>query len=149
MNRRKINILIGFMGMVSGSIAMFMALPNPFESAVMLICAAGSAILFTLNLAKAYFEPEEDTEWLIGISGTEADNVLIYRAKATEDAIKKLLYVEVAKDRDKDPECWDHGTEAADEVCRQEDGSFYAYGCFDNYHIDYVARKMKEVESIA
>ena len=76
------------------------------------------------------------TNWLIGISNTDADD---------KKRVKELLVKLAAQDREKDPDGYDHGTELVEHV--QEDGphKYQAYTIFADSHIDYTAQEFCDV----
>jgi hypothetical protein len=87
--------------------------------------------------------------WVIGISGSEMDNVFVERVYGTEEQVKKYLLELVKKDRKADKETWDFGTTSIDGengIDKRYDGSFYAYGCYWNHHNDYTATPEMEVK---
>lgn len=85
------------------------------------------------------------TDWLIGISNTDADGVTMYRFRGTRKDVKELLAKLAAQDREKDPDGYDHGTELIEHV--QEDGpyKYQAYTVFADSHIDYTAQEICDV----
>lgn len=85
------------------------------------------------------------TDWLIGISNTDADGVTMYRFRGTRKDVKELLVKLAAQDREKDPDGYDHGTELVEHV--QEDGphKYQAYTVFADSHIDYTAQEFCDV----
>lgn len=85
------------------------------------------------------------TDWLIGISNTDADSVTMYRFRGTRKDVKELLVKLAAQDREKDPDGYDHGTELVEHV--QEDGphKYQAYTVFADSRIDYTAQEFCDV----
>lgn len=88
------------------------------------------------------------TDWLIGISNTDADGVTMYRFRGTRKDVKELLVKLAAQDREKDPDGYDHGTELVEHV--QEDGphKYQAYTVFADLHIDYTAQEFCDISYI-
>lgn len=76
--------------------------------------------------------------WLVGIGGSNADDVNIMRVSATEQEVKNLLIDLIYEDRFCSPDKWDYGTENVEGLCFK-DGKFYGFGCYQDFHIDYVA----------
>lgn len=88
--------------------------------------------------------------WIIGISGSDADDVITYRVYGTKAQVKKCLVDEVKSDKE---ECeteeydrWDFGTESSKEVQELPSGKLYAFGCWSDHHNDYTATPEMEVK---
>lgn len=86
-------------------------------------------------------------KWIIAISCTETDGVLVQKFDGTENQIKRLLVKLVKKDKAFDKESFDYGTECIDDV--QGEGKFLeAYAVYNDYHIDYTAIKIDDVQEV-
>lgn len=85
------------------------------------------------------------TDWIIAISSSESNGVVISRFLGTEDEAKALLVDLVKKDKENDPDAFDYGTEDVSEVddTRIE---LNAYAVYSTYHVDYTAKKFCDVE---
>ncbi len=84
--------------------------------------------------------------WIIGIGGSNADDVIVYRVFGSKNEVKKHLLSLVKEDKKNDKEIWDFGTSSLKEIDERTDGSFYAFGCYSDYHIDYTASPEMPVE---
>lgn len=80
--------------------------------------------------------------WLVGISNTGADGVILNRICATTAQIKKYLVDCVKSDRKNDLSGWDTGTDKVADI-HECDGRLEAYGIYGDYHIDYTATEEK------
>ncbi len=89
-----------------------------------------------------------EQNWLIGIGGSLADDVFIFRFQGTEEDVVAKLFELVQESREEDEESWDFGTESTNEVVKRDDGSLYAFGCYYDYHTDYVARPEDNIETL-
>jgi hypothetical protein len=90
--------------------------------------------------------------WIIGIGGSDCDDVITERVSGTKRQVKKYLKDLVASDRDNDSEGWDYGTTAIDGesgVEERTNGILYAFGEYDNYHIDYTATPEMDVKVLS
>ena len=91
-------------------------------------------------------------EWIIGIGGSEVDGVVFRRFKGTEKEVKKKLFAIVKEDRCEDKENFDFGTESVKDIQKHDSfghPGFYAYNCFSDYHIDYQAIRLADVQEVA
>ncbi len=86
--------------------------------------------------------------WLIGISGSNMDNVITYRVSGTSDQVKKHLLALVKESKDADTETWEYGTDNEMEIEQRAGGILYAFGCWADYHDDYTATPEMEVETL-
>lgn len=78
--------------------------------------------------------------WIIGISGSEMDDVVTYRVTGTEAAVKEHLAGLVKYDETENPEHFDYGdTKVSDVKELQKGKKFYAGATFSSYHNDYTA----------
>ena len=88
------------------------------------------------------------TEYIIGVCNTEADGVCLYRFTGTEEQMKEKMLEMVKQDRCTDSEAWTHGTEAVEDIEERGLHELYAYGSYENYHIDYSAIETPHIERI-
>lgn len=77
--------------------------------------------------------------WFIATGGSACDDVYLEKVVGTEEQVKEYLFGLVCRDKEGDIENWDFGTETVDEIQKKPNGHLYAFGCFSDYHIDYVA----------
>ena len=83
------------------------------------------------------FDP---VDWIVGISGSDMDDVEVKIVHGTTYQLKKQLISEIQNIiSDGDPDDWDSGTEEADEIVVHDDGKLYAYVCFKDCHFDLTA----------
>lgn len=83
------------------------------------------------------FDP---VDWIVGISGSDMDDVELKVVHGTTYQLKKQLISEIQNIiADSDPDDWDSGTEEADEIVVHDDGKLYAYICFKDCHFDLTA----------
>ncbi len=91
-------------------------------------------------------------DWLIGISGSELNDVNIIKIKGTKSQIKRYLVTMVNTDRHSDePDSWDHGTESILDVIENKngDGSLTACGYYVDYHMTYTAWPDNKVQQLS
>ena len=87
--------------------------------------------------------------WIIGIGGTEIDDVETYIVHGTQHAVKKHLLNLVRDARNEDPNRWDYGITNINGIDVSSFGDhLYAYAVFSNYHIDYSAQMMPDDKDI-
>ncbi len=83
------------------------------------------------------FDP---VDWIVGISGSDMDDVEVKVVHGTTYQLKKQLISEIQNIiADGDPDDWDSGTEEPDEIVVHDDGKMYAYVCFKDCHFDLTA----------
>jgi len=87
-------------------------------------------------------------DWIIGVGGSELDNVIVYKFTGTTDDAKQKLIDMVNSDREHDLDDWDFGNESVADVATFAGGKLYAYGCWRSYHIDYTATPIDTVKTI-
>lgn len=87
-------------------------------------------------------------DWIIGVSGSDMDDVVVYKFTGTDDDAGRKLLEMVNHDRGCDPDNWDFGTENAKDVSVYPNGKLYAYGCYSNCHIDYTATPIENILAI-
>lgn len=81
--------------------------------------------------------------WIIGISGSDMDDVITYAVTGSKDAVKRHLIELVKKDKSKDSGAWDDGSLKPSEVEERQNGKLYAFGNYAEYHCDYTATPLK------
>ena len=149
MKALRFNLTISVVGVMSGLAAAYLCLTSgeSLKGLFFMLCFGANLVFMVMNINKIKDAPAKEDEWIISICNSGGEGVINYRAKATKEAIQRLLYREVLEDRKKmDLDDYDFGTDNVDEIDVLDDGGFYAYSTFTNCHIDYVARKMKEVD---
>lgn len=83
-------------------------------------------------------------QWIIGVCNTDSDGVDLIGFFGTIEEIKVKLVEMVQLDSLEDE--MDYGTESVEEVDVSWDGKeLYAYGCYSDYHIDYSAKRLKDI----
>ena len=91
----------------------------------------------------------EKFDWIIGIGGSEVDGVDMHRFYGTEYQVKRHLIKLVKEDIENNADCFEYGTDNIEEIQERIYGnSFYAYGCYSDYHIDYEAIKLNDLRII-
>jgi hypothetical protein len=84
-------------------------------------------------------------QWIIGVCNTDCDGVDLIGFYGTEDEVKAKLVEMVQSDRLED-DGYEYGTESVGEVDDRYYGAeLYAYGCYYDYHIDYSAKRLKDI----
>lgn len=83
--------------------------------------------------------------WIIGICNSEGNGVNLLRFIGTDAEAKEELLHHVMDDKQNDMDTYDSGTESLDEI-EKVDHSFYAYGNYRDYHIEYTAKKLYNLE---
>ena len=84
----------------------------------------------------------ENTEkqiWIIGIGGSNADDVEVQRVYGTKEQIKQHLLALVQNEKDSWSETWEYGTETIDGIEERTPEHLYAYACFSDFHTDFSA----------
>ena len=85
-------------------------------------------------------------QWIIGICNTNGDGVDLIGFYGTEEETKAKLVDLVQSDARENDDGYEYGTESVDEVAvRYQNTELYAYGCYYDYHIDYSAKKLKDI----
>lgn len=100
------------------------------------------------------FEPKKNPvyKWIIGISNSEADGVSLYNYEGTVEQIKNRLISLIKEDRENDKSGWDYGSENENEISDESDGDkkvFSGFGCYSEYHINYTAEMLTEIEKLS
>lgn len=93
------------------------------------------------------------SEWIIGICNSEADGgAKLYCFKGTKEEAKRELFRLILEDvqtasRDEETRCC--GTESFREISEDnETGELYGYSIFQNYCIDYTAKKFSCIKEV-
>lgn len=87
--------------------------------------------------------------WIIGVCCSDSDGVHLYNAvDVTSDEVKGILLSLVNEDKANDLETYDYGTTKIEEITQDRFGYLYAYSVFADYHIDYSAKAIDEMEKI-
>lgn len=84
-------------------------------------------------------------QWIIGICNTDCDGVKLVGFCGTEDEVKAKLVRMVKEGAKNDKERWDYGTASTKEVEKDYLGNWYAFGNYSCYHIDYSAKRLKDI----
>ena len=85
-------------------------------------------------------------KWIITRHMSSMDGTIITMAKGSADEIKKhlvrLLKTDKALEKTEGHDSWNFGTEDIEdvEVDKCGTGTLYAFGAYDDFHIDYTAR---------
>lgn len=87
-------------------------------------------------------------DWIIAVSNSEADGIIINRFYGTEQETKKLLIRMVQEDREKDEESFEYGTEEPDDVEDSGSGTLNASATYAHYHIEYTAKEWAYVNHV-
>ena len=85
--------------------------------------------------------------WIIASCCSGSEGIDFTKVNTTEAGVKDLLMRKVMEDRAEDFEIFEHGTENIEEMTIELEG-IYAYNCFIDYHIDYSARRLSEIEEV-
>lgn len=92
------------------------------------------------------FDP---VDWIVGISGSDMDDVIVKVVTGTTDAVKRHLLMEVQNIRaDGEYDDWDSGAETVDDINVHDDGKLYTCACFRDCHFDLTATPMSNVQHI-
>lgn len=85
-------------------------------------------------------------KWVIARHMSSMDGTLLNMVEGSVEDVKEHLVKLVKDDREDEArngdDSWDFGTESVDEVQVNEQGveSLYAFGSYNNFHIDYTAK---------
>ncbi len=85
----------------------------------------------------------ERRNWIIGYSGTEADDVITYIVSGTPTQVKKHLLLMIKEDTAED-DTFDYGTMTLKDIAKRADGSYYGYAVFGDHHNDYTATPLMD-----
>lgn len=82
--------------------------------------------------------------WIIGIGGSDTDDVKTYRVSGTEEQVKEHLISIIDRDREtvksETGEDWEYGTESEDQLQDFANHTkFYGSATFADSHRDYTA----------
>lgn len=84
--------------------------------------------------------------WIIGMSGSEWDDVVTYRVFGSKNDVKKHLAALVRESKNENPDCFEYGDTSIKSITERNDGSLYAGATFSSYHNDYTATPEMEVK---
>lgn len=87
---------------------------------------------------------EKKQNWMIGIGGSIADDVEVYRVCGTKEQVKQHLLKLVAREKEGWHGKWEYGTEKQEDIEETSHNHFYAYACFSDFHVDFSAELEKE-----
>jgi hypothetical protein len=90
-------------------------------------------------MSKEEYEDNEKSKWLIGVSGSDMDDVIIHAFIGTRDEVKEHLVSLVQIDRMENQIEWEYGTEDVGAIEVKTDGRLYAFGSYNCFHNDYTA----------
>lgn len=93
-------------------------------------------------------EVNEMEVWIVAVCNSAADGVCIQKAYGEEGQIKKTLIGMLLEDRESDPGAYDYGTETVDDIV-SEGKTLNAYATYSDYHIDYTAVRLCDVDGVA
>lgn len=83
--------------------------------------------------------------WIIGIGGSDIDDVVTYRVFGTKTQVKKELVRLVKEEkRNNDADDWEHGTTKIADIEEVSPDHLYTYACFRDFHVDFSAEAEKE-----
>ena len=86
--------------------------------------------------------------WIIGCGGSDADGIGFLKVFGEKEKVAEIMFNEVQKAKEYDGLHWSDGTESIDEIEERPNGSLYAYACFPDYHIDWEAKPLCDIETI-
>lgn len=96
----------------------------------------------------ANLDLEYPTEWLIGISGSEIDDVRMEIVTGTTDQVKRYLLDAVFCDRAKiNPEEWANGPECLKDIEVKADGNLYVAQTYKNGQSNYTAKHLATIKT--
>ncbi len=91
---------------------------------------------------------QEVKNWIIGVSGSEWDDVSVYSFEGTKSQAKKVL-VNLVKADKKNLDNYDYGTEKVSDVEEDGSGKLSAGATFSDCHNDYTATPMDTISDIS
>ena len=94
------------------------------------------------------FRCNKSQEWIIGISGSEINDIKLIKTNGTISQVKRYMADLVQDDRNKDPELWVNGTKTAEDVIVNSDGNLSAYGQYADYDMTYTANLLNKMNSV-
>ena len=86
-------------------------------------------------------------KWIVGLSGSEWDDVCVYSFEGTKSQAKKMLADIVKADR-KEDDRFDYGTTKVSEIVEDQAGVLHAASTFSSYHNDYTATPLDSIRDI-
>ncbi len=92
---------------------------------------------------------QEVKKWIIGMSGSEWDDVCVYSFEGTKSQAKKILVDLVKMDKKEECDDYDYGAEKVSEVVERNSGVLYAGSTFRYCHNDYTATPMEVISDIS
>ena len=102
------------------------------------------------NIKLEEFRKSKYQAWIVGIYGTELNDIKFYRVKGNEKQVKNYLVIAVQTDRNSaEPDDWISGTEVAEDVTVNPDGSLTAYGQYQSYNMIYTAVPMEKAQVLS
>lgn len=78
--------------------------------------------------------------WIVSVGGSDMDAAYSDIVRGTQSDVCNYLYDLVEQDKIATDDYWTYGTESPEDVDINPDGTLYAYGCYENSHIDYSAK---------
>lgn len=84
--------------------------------------------------------------WIIAKCYTAGDGIEMKQFVGTEEEVKEILAGMAVDDASENKAEFEYGTVDASEVGNDCFGSLYAYGCYSDYHIDYSARRLADIQ---
>ena len=91
---------------------------------------------------------QESKKWIIGLSGSEWDDVVVYSFEGTKSQAKRVLTNLVKNDK-KECSNYDYGTEKISEIEEDNSGILRAGSTFSDCHNDYTATPMDVIDDIS
>ena len=91
---------------------------------------------------------QESKKWIIGMSGSEWDDVCVYSFEGTKSQAKRVL-VDLVKSDKKEFDNYDYGTEKVSDVEEDNSGVLRAGTTFSDCHNDYTATPMDVITDIS
>ena len=91
---------------------------------------------------------EESKKWIIGCSGSDWDDVVVYSFEGTKDQAKQVLADIVKADKKDHPDIFLDGTTRKSDVNEYKDGRLYACAMFSEHHNDYTATLAEDIQDI-
>lgn len=96
------------------------------------------------GLDAAYTDKYCITDWIVTISSSEADGIVLNRFHGTKNEVKSLLMDMINHDKSNDEDSFDYATEDIADI--EDDGKeLNAYATYSDYHIDYTAIKTCDI----
>ena len=86
--------------------------------------------------------------WIIGMSGSEWDDVVTERVYGNKHQVKKYLASLVREGKEANIDCFEYGDTTIKDIKERIDGVLYAGSTFSYYHNDYTATPEMEVVNL-